>query len=104
MLVACASGGQLSLRDGLLEVGIGRKAFLAEWGRPDRTLSILSEQALADRWGTPVDLIKAADRDEAPELWIYDRYGTELLFIKGDLAAWKTNRTPEQLRQIPKFR
>jgi hypothetical protein len=47
-----------------------------------------------------VDLLKV-EPDEPLELWIYERYGTELLFQNGDLMAWKTTRSREGLKAIP---
>ena len=98
-LVACESGGQRSLRAGMLRNDIGQKAFRTEWGEPDRTMPVLSTQDLARRWGQDVSLLQNAK--EVPELWIYDRFGVELVFVDGDLIAWKTNKTPEELRAIP---
>ena len=101
-VTGCASGGQLSLRDGLLRADIGQKAFLSQWGPPDQTLPLVSAEMLAQRWGIPVNLnlLKVED-DELFSFWIYERYGTELLFQDGDLMACKMNRTGVELKAIP---
>lgn len=100
VLFACSWGAQ-SLRDGLLRVDIGQKAFLSQWGEPEKILPVLSKASLSQRWGTPLDFLKV-EEDEPLELWVYERYGTELLFQEGDLMAWKTTLTREQLKKIPR--
>jgi hypothetical protein len=98
---ACTSGGQKSLRDGLLRPDIGQKAFRSEWGQPDEIVPVLSEATVAQRWGQSVDLLRNADPDDHPQLWVYRAHQTDLLFLSGDLVAWKTGLTREQLRAIP---
>lgn len=99
-LTACASGGQRSLREGMLREGIGQKAVLTEWGLPGRTLSIVSEGQLGRRWGGQAPAL--AFRDRRPlDLWVYDRHRTELVFDGGDLVAWRTALGRDQLRAIP---
>jgi hypothetical protein len=101
-LAACTSGGQESLREGLLRSDIGQKAFRSEWGEPDEIIPVLSEATVAQRWGQPADILRNAGPDDHPELWVYRRHQTELLFLSGDLVAWKTALTRDQLRSIPK--
>jgi hypothetical protein len=100
LLAACASSGQRSLRDGTLRPGIGQKAVLTEWGLPERTLAVVSEDQLRRRWGSvPTDPLF---RGRLPmDLWMYEKHGVELVFDKGDLVGWKTDRTVEQLRALP---
>lgn len=54
LLTACIppSGGQESLREGLVRPDIGQKAFRTEWGEPDAIIPILSTKVLAERWKT----------------------------------------------------
>jgi hypothetical protein len=104
-LTGCASGGQQSLRQGLLRLDIGQTAFLREWGTPDRTQSVLSESQLVERWrggfGSYGGFVRG-DRFEGRkplDLWIYERYGTELVFDDGDLVAWHTTKSVQELRE-----
>lgn len=87
----------MSLRDGVLRAGIGQTAFRREWGDPDGTIAVLSGQELAAKWGSEV----TSFLKPPVEVWTYDRYGVRLLFEDGDLAAWKNDRTKEQLKEIP---
>jgi hypothetical protein len=97
LALATCSAGRQSLRDGVLRQGIGQKAFRAQWGEPDQVLLILNSKMLADRWDQEVVL-------PAPgELYVYSKYGADILVDdSGDLLAWKTNLTQEQLRAIPR--
>jgi hypothetical protein len=61
LLAGCISGGQQSLRDGLLRPDIGQKAFRTEWGLPDEVIPVLSEATVSQRWGQTVDLLRNAD-------------------------------------------
>lgn len=99
-LTACASGGQLSLRDGTLRTGIGQKAFLTEWGLPQRTLSVVNEEQLRGRWGG-VPVIPVSGERRPLDLWVYEKHGVELAFDDRDLVGWKTDRSVDQLRVIP---
>jgi hypothetical protein len=97
-LVACASGGQRSLRDGTLHPGIGQKAFVTEWGLPERTLSVVSAAQLATRWGVAAS--PASPSRRPLDLWVYEKHGVEAVFNNGDLVAWKSDRSAEQLRAL----
>ena len=98
-LVACASGGQRSLRNGNLRPGIGQKAVLSEWGLPERTLAVVSAEQLRSRWGTAPEVHLRPDRLPL-DLWMYDTAGVELVFDDGDLVAWKTDRDMDELRAL----
>ena len=102
-LAACASGGQQTLRDGRLRPGIGQKAVLTEWGLPERTLSVVSAEQLRARWGG-VPTASLFREGRPLDLWLYEKSGVELVFDNGDLAAWKTDRSAEQLRALPQPR
>jgi hypothetical protein len=41
---------------------------------------------------------REGERPRPLEIWVYERYGVELLFDHGDLATWKTVK---ELRAIP---
>jgi hypothetical protein len=102
-LLLTAVAGQAELREGDLQAGINWKTFLAEWGRPDQTIHIVSGQQLTELWGIPGHLVYPVDRDEFFELWIYDGRATKLLFMNGDLVAWRVGTT-DQLRLLPRGR
>jgi hypothetical protein len=54
---------------------------------------------LTERWGQAVALANPG------ELWVYSRHGADILFDdSGDLLAWKTALTREQLQAIPQRR
>jgi hypothetical protein len=36
------------------------------------------------------------------DIWVYEKNQVELLFDDGDLAAWKTRKTTEELRALLK--
>jgi hypothetical protein len=99
-VAGCVSGGQESLRQGLLRVGIGQRAFLQEWGLPDRTASAVGEDQLRARWGG-APFAGGFFKGRRPlDVWVYERYGVEVVFEDDDLVAWRTDRTVEQLRAI----
>ncbi len=101
----CAeSKDRLRVRDGLLMVGLDQNAFLAEWGPPDRTASAISEEQLRARWGPALSGAFSGGffKGKRPlDVWSYERHGVELVFDDGDLVAWRTDKTVEQLRAIP---
>ncbi len=98
----CAeSKDRLRVRAGLLTVGLDQNAFLAEWGPPERTASATSEEQLQARWGG-APFSGGFFKGKRPlDVWSYERHGVELVFDDGDLVAWRTDKTVEQLRAIP---
>ena len=96
-LGACYAGEQRAIHNGNLEAEISQNAFVRQWGFPQRTLSLVNEEQLRTRWGdaTPAQLF----RGRGPlDLWIYAKPPAELVFDDGDLIAWRTDQTPDQLR------
>jgi hypothetical protein len=87
----------------MLMVGLSQDAFRAEWGLPDRTASLTSEEEIRARWGASRGVAGGGFfKGKRPlDVWIYDRHGVELVFDDGDLIAWKSDKTVEQLRTIP---
>jgi hypothetical protein len=84
-------------------VDIGQKAFRRQWGEPDRTTPVGSGQDLEAQWGPEMRGGILQGR-RSLDIWVYEKHGVELLFDDGDLAAWKTRRTTEELRAIPSRR
>ena len=96
-LAACYVGEQRTISKGILEPDISQNAFVRQWGFPERTLSLVNEEQLRARWGdaTPPQLF----HDRGPlDLWVYAKPPAELVFDDGDLIAWKTDQTADQLR------
>jgi len=98
-LTACYVGDQRLLGDGTLRTDISQNAFLRAWGYPDRTLGIVSEEQLRARWGSAPSAQLFQERRPL-DLWIYQTPPVELVFDDGDLVAWKTEQTAEQLRTV----
>lgn len=97
----CAeSKDQLRIREGLLVVRLSQKAFLAEWGVPERTASVASEEDMRVRWGPGGGGFFKGKRPL--DVWIYERRGVELVFDHGHLVAWRTDKNVEQLRSSPR--
>lgn len=109
-VTGCAPGpsrDQLRVRDGLLMVNLDQKAFLAEWGPPDRTASATSEEQLGARWGGglfgggPVG--GRFFKGKRPlDVWVYERRGVELVFEDGRLVTWRTDKSVQELRSTPR--
>ena len=98
-ITACYVGDQRLLGDGTLHTDISQNAFLRAWGFPERTTSVISEEQLRARWGNapPAQLF----RERRPlDLWVYNTPPVELVFDDGDLVAWKTEQSAEQLRAV----
>jgi hypothetical protein len=95
-LGGCYVGEQRTIHSGKLEADISQNAFVRQWGFPERTLSLVNEEQLRARWGdaTPQQLF----HNRGPlDLWVYARPRAELVFDDGDLIAWKTDETADQL-------
>jgi len=97
-LAAC-SGGQRLLRDGTLRADISQDSFVDQWGYPERTLSVVSEEQLRARWS---DATSAGlfHQGRPLDLWVYARPPAELLFDDGKLVAWRTEQREAQLRAV----
>ena len=100
-LAGCESDRERGLKAGMLMLGQDQDDFLAMWGRPVRTQSALSAEELSVRWGWSSGIGGRGNvfKGRRPlEVWMYD--GVELVFDDGDLVAWRTERTVEQLRAL----
>jgi hypothetical protein len=98
-LLAACSGEQRLIRDGTLRAHLGQDGFAEQWGYPERTVSVVSEEQLRARWGSaiPADVF----RQRRPlDLWVYTTPPVELVFDEGQLVAWKTEQSQAQLRAI----
>lgn len=97
-LAAC-SGEQRLIRDGTLRAEIGQNAFADQWGYPERTLSVVSEEQLRARWSGAIPAGLFHERRPL-DLWVYAKPPVELVFDEGELVAWKTEQSTAQLRGI----
>ena len=98
-LTACYVGDQKLLGDGTLRADISQNGFLRAWGYPQRTLAVISDDQLRARWGQAPSAQLFQERRPL-DLWVYEKPPAELVFDDGDLVAWKTDQSPEQLRAV----
>jgi len=98
ILHSCAHYGEHEdahyIRDGLLQIGIEKQAFLDVWGPPDRTGVTQSDDHVS--WGL------LGSGHTVYDVWTYEAIGIELLFDSEDLVAWKTNKTTHELKSFAK--
>ncbi len=86
------------VRDGLLVTGLNREAFLFEWGPPDRTQVITGEEVIRAGWRFGEGFFTKGK--QTYDVWIYEKKGVELLFYGVRLAAWKTEKSVEELKAL----
>lgn len=89
LLLTCAvSEERHYIRKGVIKSGLPQRAFLQEFGKPDRTYAMTSGAVYA-KGQVPMDV------------WVYESQNIELAFCDGRLAGW---RTVEEARQGRRFR
>jgi len=90
------------VRDGLLVTGLNREAFLLEWGSPDKTYTISSEEfsSLRANWGNLGGGVGYFKGKVPLDVWIYQEKGVQLVFNGLRLIAWKTEKTVEELKGL----
>lgn len=98
-LAGCAGiAHRQHVRDGLLNTGLEKGAFLDTWGQPDKTSVRNGEDvttAHAARGGESLNKSKGSY-----EVWEYNRYGTALVFSGAHLVNWSTTKSKEELQRI----
>jgi hypothetical protein len=94
------------IRDGLLTTGLNRNAFLKEWGMPDRTSTVSSDEFSSFSAGFSGSAGSAAyfSGREPLDVWIYEKLDVTLVFNGLRLVAWKTDKSREELKAISKQR
>jgi hypothetical protein len=93
-----------SIREELLVTGLNREAFLKEWGMPDRTSTISSDEVASFSAGFSGSAGSASYfRGRRPlDVWVYEKWDITLIFDGLRLVAWKTDKTREELKVISK--
>ena len=99
-LTACAMARHKKcVREGLLVVGLNRKAFLKVWGNPDHTEVMPSDEitqvggSFSD-WSGGFNYFKG----RVPlDVWYYYDRQTVLVFNGLRLLAWETAQTQEEI-------
>ena len=88
------------VRDGLLVTGLNREGFLLEWGSPDKTYTISSEEfsSLRAGWGDHGGGVGYFKGKVPLNVWVYKEKEVELVFHGIGLIAWKTEKSVEELR------
>jgi len=88
------------VRDGLLVVGLNREAFLKEWGFPDRTYSISSDEfsSFTAGWGGYGGGLGYFKGKIPLDVWEYKKKEVTLVFHGLRLIAWKTEKSREELK------
>jgi hypothetical protein len=95
-LLACAGmRDRDTVRQGLLVSGVRQQAFIDVWGPPERTSTMIGEDRLDAKWGVGGYLFKGR---AAYDVWEYPARGVTLVFYRGTLATWKTDRTTSELK------
>ena len=95
-----------SIREGLLVTGLNREAFLKEWGMPDRTSTVSSDEFASFSAGFSGSAGSASYfKGRRPlDVWVYEKWDITLIFNGLRLAAWKTDKSTEELKGISKRR
>ncbi len=107
LLTGCIMGKHRdSIREGLLVTGLNREAFLKEWGMPDRTSTVSSDEFASFSAGFSGSAGSASYfRGRRPlDVWVYEKWDITLIFNGLRLVAWKTDKSTEELKGISKQR
>ncbi len=116
-LIGCAMARHREyVRNGMLVLGLNREAFLKEWGMPDKTSTMSSDEftQLSAGWGSgfrsgsgwssgsssgSVGFFKG----KVPlDVWTYEQRETTLVFHGLKLMGWKTEKSRKELESPQK--
>ena len=102
LLVGCASTmtkHREQIRNGLLTTGLNREAFLKEWGMPDKTYTISSDEFSQFMGGAAGSIGSATYfKGKVPlDVWVYESRQVTLIFKGIVLVGWKTEKTRKEL-------
>jgi len=96
-LLACAAQRDRdSIRQGLLVSGLRQQAFVDVWGVPARTWTMTGEDRTEAGWGGTAGFFFRGKT--VYDVWDYPSRGVTLVFGRGVLATWKTDKTTSELR------
>jgi len=107
LLIGCQSGMEKhreQARQGLLTLGLNRDAILAEWGLPDRTSVMSSDEfmQISAGWGGGSGRFGFFKGRVMLDVWDYESKDTTLVFQGLRLIGWKTGKTVKELQPPPK--
>jgi hypothetical protein len=102
-------------RQGLLTLGLNRDAILAEWGLPDRTHVISSDEfmQISAGWGAGSGRFSFFKGKVPLDVWVYEeepkgdapwrKVPKAILYFHGlKLVGWTTEKTVKELKPPPK--
>jgi len=101
LFIGCAMARHREqIRNGLLTTRLNREAFLKEWGMPDRTSVMTSEEVMkAGFIGSSGGFFKG----RLPlDVWVYEKRYVTLVFHGLRLIGWKTDKTVRELQSPQK--
>jgi len=89
------------IRNGLLTVGLNREAFLKEWGMPDKTYPISSDEVtkFSALWGSNLGGAGFFKGKVPLDVWEYREKEVTLIFNGVELISWKTEKTTKELEK-----
>ena len=100
VLIGCAMARHREqIRSGLLTTGLNRNAFLPEWGMPDKTYTISSDE-FSQFTGLATGSAAGASyfKGKVPlDVWVYESREITLVFNGIVLVGWKTEKTRKEL-------
>lgn len=107
VLIGCVTPMQRHrqyVKDGMLIAGLNREAFLKEWGMPDKTTTISSEEFSQFMAGAIGSVGSATYfKGKVPlDVWIYEQRGITLIFNSLRLVGWKTEKSRKELQSPQK--
>jgi len=105
LLIGCAMARHREqIRSGLLTTGLNREAFFKEWGMPDKTYTISSDEFSQFLGGATGSIARASYfKGKVPlDVWVYGSRKVTLVFKGVVLVGWKTEKTTKELQSPQK--
>lgn len=84
-----------TVRSGLLTVDLPQQAFLDVWGIPEYTETVSGSEMTGANWGG--GSFEFAKGKALLEVWKYKSRGTDLVFYRKRLTAWKSDKSSNEL-------
>lgn len=96
-ITACATQRDRdTVKQGLLVSGLRQQAFLDVWGLPERTSTMAGDDRTVAGWGGGGGHFFRGKT--AYDVWEYPARGVVLVFERGQLATWKSDKSTSELR------